>query len=113
MRRDRERASYRVEYPVQERPLLVLAESTAAPLPVHDLSERGVGFTPDSELGMAVGDRVSGVIRFGGRGEQAIHGEVVWIQGQSAAIRLDEPIPFGTLVSEQNYLRSRYRHRSD
>lgn len=107
--RPRERAYYRVEYPSQERPTLVSGETEMA---VHDLSEHGVRFATHADLPIREGDALSGSIRFRGRGRDELHveGTVVWVRGPVAALKLEVPIPFATILDEQRYLRTRYRH---
>ncbi|NIP92153.1 MAG: PilZ domain-containing protein [Akkermansiaceae bacterium] len=106
MRHPRERAYYRVEYPIQERPAFVVDEVEMA---VHDLSEHGVRFTRHPHLRLAEGETVSGLIRFRDRGELHVEGRVVWVRGDMAALELQVPVPFGTILDEQRYLRNRYR----
>lgn len=106
MRNPRERAYYRVEYPIQERPALVVGEVEMA---VHDVSEHGVRFARHPDLRLSEGDAVSGLIRFRDRGELQVEGQVVWIRGPLAALELAVPVPFGTILDEQRHLRDRYR----
>jgi len=106
MRYSRERAFYRVEYPIQERPNLVI---DGAELSVLDVSEYGIRFLTDAGFPIKIGDVLDGVLQFRGRAEEAVEGEVVWIRAKTAALRLEVPVPFGTILSEQRYLRSRYR----
>ena len=106
MRYSRERAFYRVEYPIQERPSFVF---DGAELSVIDVSEYGIRFLTDVAVALKIGDVLDGVIRFRGRAEESVGGEVVWIRAKTAALKLEVPIPFGTILSEQRYLRSRYR----
>lgn len=113
MRYERERAFYRVEYPIQERPELHLEGEDSAVLRVFDVSEHGLRFAPDPSLTIDLGDVLKGTIRFGRRAEQEVQGEVVWIRDRAAALRLRVPIPFGTILDEQRYLRSRYRNLLD
>jgi hypothetical protein len=106
MRYSRERAFYRVEYPIQERPSFVI---DGGELSILDMSEYGIRFLTKVDIEMNVGDILDGVIRFRGRAEESVGGEVVWIRAKTAALKLEVPIPFGTILSEQRYLRSRYR----
>jgi hypothetical protein len=107
MRHPRERAHYRVEYPIQERPAFVVGEIEMA---VYDLSENGVRFAAHAGLPVQEGDGLSGSIQFRGRGELHVEGTVVWVRGPVAALKLEVPIPFGTILDEQRFLRTRYRH---
>ena len=110
MRENRERAFYRVEYPIQERPDLTLEGHPDKPMSVFDVSEHGIRFAPRPDVELDVGDRVEGRLAFRGRATIDVAGEVVWAQNRSAALRLDRTIPFGTILDEQRYLRSRYRN---
>jgi hypothetical protein len=107
--RPRERAYYRVEYPIQERPAFFAGETEMA---VYDLSEYGVRFATHTDLPVQEGDALSGSIRFPGRNRDELHveGTVVWVRGTVAALKLEVPIPFGDILDEQRYLRTRYRH---
>ena len=80
-----------------------------ADLSVLDVSEYGIRFLTDASVAIKIGDVIDGVIRFRGRAEESVGGEIVWIRAKTAALKLEVPIPFGTILSEQRYLRSRYR----
>ncbi len=113
MRNNRERAFYRVEYPTQERPELTLDGVPGKSMSVFDVSETGIRFAPRDDVELAVGDHVSASLRFRGRSTVEVEGEVVWVQRKSAGLRLSKAIPFGTILDEQRYLRSRYRNLLD
>ena len=106
MRYSRQRAFYRVQYPTQERPTLLVG---SVETPVFDVSEYGIRFAAHADLDLELGQRIDGVLRFRERATQGIQGEVVWIRNRAAALKLLEPIPFGVILDEQRYLRSRFK----
>ncbi len=105
MRDDTGRSFYRVTYPAQERPALIIGDHE---LPVHDLSESGLRFGGADALGLSSGDQVQGDLKFRGRGERQVVGTIVWLRYGMAALEFDEPMPFETILQEQEYLRSRF-----
>jgi hypothetical protein len=113
MRNNRERAYYRVEYPIQERPELTLDLAPDKGMAVFDISESGIRFAPRDDVDLSVGDEVTASLTFRGRSTVEVEGEVVWVQRRSAGLRLSKVIPFGTILDEQRYLKSRYRNLLD
>lgn len=105
MQYDSERAFYRVQYPLRERPTFV---TEGMELLVWDVSEFGLRFAAAPRLEIEKGDVIKGVIRFKNRGERSVEGEVVWKEGPIAALCLRVPIPYVTVLNEQRYLRRRY-----
>jgi hypothetical protein len=101
----KERAFFRVQYPLKERPSF-FARGTE--LVVWDVSEFGLRFAAIPRLKIEKGDEIEGTIRFRNRGERKVEGVVVWKQGPIAALQLKVPIPFVTVLNEQRYLRSKY-----
>jgi hypothetical protein len=107
------RAHYRVEYPVHDRPSFTAGVLCGS---VTDCSETGVrvlfpaGLAQD--VTVLVGDRMSGTISFV-RGEvAAVEGEVVRYDGRNLSLRLEAAkLPFGLIIKEQWWLRSRYPWR--
>ena len=75
---------------------------------VHDVSDTGVRFATRIDRSVKLGEEVRGQIHFRGRGAHEIHGRIVWLRHSLAALELSEPLPFGTIVAEQEYLSSRY-----
>ncbi len=100
-----ERAFYRIQYPPRERPSLVI---DGRRLEVLDVSEFGVRFRNPKEEGVEKGQRLVGTLRLGRRRLLALDGDVIWMRGDLAAVKLRTPIPFGIILDEQRYLRSRY-----
>jgi hypothetical protein len=102
----KERAFYRVQYPLRERPTFSME---GVDLPVVDVSELGIRLSADCAWEVEEGDVLEGTIRFRDRGERRVEGEVVWKRGTILALCLRVPIPFGVILREQRYLRKRYR----
>lgn len=107
------RQHYRVEYPASDRPVFTSERLRGA---VTDCSETGVRVSLPAglplEASVLMGDRMSATIRFA-RGESAdVEGIVVRYDGRTLALRLDTAkLPFGRIIREQWWLRSRYPWR--
>ena len=106
MRYNRQRAFYRVQYPTQERPTFLLGLEE---VPVLDVSEYGIRFGIHDGLELEPGQEIEGLSRFRERATHKVKGEVVWIRNRAAAMKLQVPVPFGIILDEQRYLRSRYK----
>lgn len=107
------RQHYRVEYPAHDRPGF---QAGALKGVVSDCSETGVrvSFRPGlpTDESVHVGDRLAAVISFA-RGEtEEVEGTVMRYDGKTMVLRLDlMQLPFGRIMREQWWLRSRYPHR--
>ena len=107
------RAYYRVDYPVHDRPVFTAGTVRGA---VSDWSETGVrvlfaaGVPVDASV--LAGDRMEGTVRFA-RGEtEHVEGTVVRYDSKTRVLRLDTgKLPFGRIIREQWWLRSRYPFR--
>jgi PilZ domain len=103
-----ERAHFRIEYPIRERPTFYIG---GVPHQVADCSERGLRFLltgPAPEIG----ERISGKLRFTRGSEMVLEGEVVRLHEQSAGLKLIGPgIPMRTIFDEQRFIRKRYPTR--
>jgi hypothetical protein len=114
-----QRAHFRILYPIQGRPRLILpaeaepdehaeTEPEAVEFEVIDCSERGVRFRPQTAP-PAVGTEISGRVRFRSGAEVAVEGVVIRIQAGEVAVHLDRrPIPLGVIYDEQRFLRARF-----
>jgi hypothetical protein len=119
------RTSYRVLYPANARPWLVMNATPAQAAPVVECSEGGLSYeVPLAWPTVELGAPVSGCVEFqrapGERGPAddapaaarpsvPVTGEVVRVLGRIVAVRLESPgIPFGVLLREQLALRFRY-----
>jgi hypothetical protein len=98
------RAVYRIVYPVRERPTLHIG---ADGFSVMDCSELGLRYqVADAHL-PAVGETVSGTIRFRRGSEVPVTGEVVRVEHGTVALWFrSQPIPIGEVMSERKYLES-------
>ena len=103
-----ERAHFRIEYPIRERPTFTVGKVV---YPVMDASERGIRFAMPGEL-PEIGTRFAGRLRFSRGEEMPLEGDVVRLHEQSVAIHLaGAGIPLKTIFDEQRFLRKRYPTR--
>lgn len=104
--RSAERAHYRIQYPVLERPRFTLDGREHE---VLNCSEMGVCYVVQGECGVVPGDVVHGRLRFSRGDEVEIEGVVVRVQDGTVALHLSGmPIPFIVILDEQRYLRQKY-----
>jgi hypothetical protein len=97
------RLYFRIRYPSEARPRLVLGSHICE---VLDCSEKGVRFRATELLRAVPGERLEGKLRFP-RGEQlVVRGSVVRIEEDRIALELSgRGVPFGVILQEQLYLR--------
>lgn len=107
------RQHYRVDYPAHDRPGFQAGTLKGV---VSDCSETGVRVSfraglPIDET-VLVGNHLAAVITFA-RGEtEEVEGTVMRYDGKTMVLRLDlMQLPFGRIMREQWWLRSRYPHR--
>jgi len=101
-----ERAHYRIQYPVNERPRLIVA---GREYEVLNCSEKGVCFLAPGTHRFVLDGAVQGVIRFSRGHEAEVDGRVVRIEGALVALHLAvQPIPFRIVLDEQRFLRQKY-----
>jgi hypothetical protein len=102
-----QRGRFRIEYPRQDRPALVLVDQT---LEVVDCSESGFRYVlPSGEPVPEIGSEVHGLLRFRGGKELKVEGVVTRLFGPTVAVHLtDAEIPFSVILREQQSLRRRY-----
>jgi hypothetical protein len=74
---------------------------------VVDCSEKGLRYSVKDRRVPEVGAVVEGVIQFRRGGEATITGEVIRTRGGLVVLTLDPPLPFGEILAEQRYLRSK------
>jgi hypothetical protein len=104
-----ERSYYRINYPLTERPMLVLE---GRQYPVIDCSEHGLRFVRSLSVPLEVGDRVQGLLKFRRGAEADVEGDVVRVQADHAALHLKVAgIPLSIILDEQRYLRVHYPMR--
>ncbi len=101
------RQFFRLQYPVGERPSLVLS---GVPHPVVDISERGIRFQV-ADLALQVGAEVFGAVRFHDGSEWRVSGQVVRVMNEPphCALELEGGIPLPKILEEQRYLIRKYR----
>jgi len=101
------RQSYRITYPSQYRPRLVI-ENTGETrrrdleFAIIDLSQEGVCFSDDGSLGPTT--RVSGYIKLNNERSLCISGRIVRSHGNQVCIQFFHPIAWVTLLEEQRRL---------
>lgn len=104
-----QRLSFRVEYPPIARPDLV---SESGRVLVMDCSETGLRFLALPGQLPEVGATIMGKVQFRNGGEVPVEGVVTRVQDGTVALRLEEPgIPFGVILSEQQFLRRQFPMR--
>jgi hypothetical protein len=104
---------YRIHFPVEERPRMLLDSQGAVRLvcEVLECSERGLRFLSPTRWLRGSGAAVSGTIVFGGGTEVHVSGSVIRVQGDEVAVLLGrEGIPLAVVLEEQRRLRGRYAH---
>lgn len=101
-----DRAHYRIQYPMRERPELLMEGKRRE---VIDCSERGLRFTCPGGPFPEPGTMLHGRVRFRRGMETQIQGTVVRIQDEEVALHLtNSEIPLAIIFGEQRYLRAHY-----
>jgi hypothetical protein len=104
-----ERQYYRLDFPLKERPELLVGSDS---MPVVEVSERGLRFEPAPSHASAIGDRLQGVVRFRRAGEVDITGTISRAQGSSLVLILEgRGVPYAAILEEQRYLMRHYPAR--
>ena len=94
------RRYFRLEYPPDERPELIIGKKT---FQVLDISERGVRFVNDEDARFA--EWVKGTITFHDGVSIEVEGKIVWEHADEMGIQISiAPIPPGRVLQEQRYL---------
>lgn len=100
---------YRIEFPVEERPRLLLDVSGSIRVvgEVLECSERGLRFTSPTRWLHGTGVPISGEIIFSRGARARIAGSVIRVQGDEVAIFLGRStIPLAIVLDEQRHLRA-------
>ena len=100
------RDSYRVHYPIEERPQFVPQGGKGCL--VLNMSERGLCYLTRQTFTGNLQDEVQGILHLRDGHQVAIEGSVVRATEREVALQLTKPIPFGILIAEQRYLRKKY-----
>jgi hypothetical protein len=100
------RGFFRIDYPPQERPGLILSGRSHE---VLDLSEGGVRYRHLGPDAPAVGDRVSAVLAFSETERLPVSGTVLRKSGGDVVLRLVPGVPFAKVISEQQRLLRKYK----
>lgn len=96
------RGFFRIAYPEDDRPRLVLGTTICE---VLDCSERGLLFRPSPSQEYAVGQEIDGRLRLTGGPETRVTGEIVRVTEEAISVKLEVGIPFGLILKEQLHLR--------
>lgn len=105
---EHERAHFRVEYPIRERPTFTAGGVSYL---VADCSEQGMRYVETGEM-PEMGTRLAGRLRFSRGEELDVEGEVVRFFDRSVGLRLNGAgIPMRTIFDEQRFLRKLYPTR--
>ena len=107
------RDHYRIQFPVEERPRILLDSQGALRLvcDVIECSESGLRFLTPTRGLRGAGTAVSGTVVFAGGAEVHVAGTVIRVQGEEVALRLGRAgIPLAVVLEEQRRLRARYAH---
>ncbi len=100
------RAYFRVSYPLQERPSLILDDAIHQ---VLDCSEGGFRYHSGDFPAPEVGSPIEGRLRFRRGMQVSVTGRVVWAdRGQVAVELVQSRIPLSIIYDEQRYLRKHY-----
>ena len=105
------RNHYRVVFPPEIRPRLLLDGPSAAHtvLEVLECSERGLRFAPPVRWQHPPGAQLSGRLMFARGAEAHVAGTVQRVETGSVALLLNRRgIPLGTILDEQRYIRAHF-----
>ena len=103
-----ERTYFRIRYPLTAPPTFTVGEVATT---VLDVAEFGISFRVGGFAGVEVGQRLMGRLQIADRWDLDLDGDVVWVSGGLAAIRLRKPIPYKVIIDEQLLLRTRFQGR--
>lgn len=102
MRSSNRRDFFRIPYPEDERPRLVLGSTICE---VLDCSEGGLLFRPSPLELYEVGQHVDGRLRLIGGHEAQVAGRITRVTEDAVSVKLEVGIPFGIILKEQLHLR--------
>jgi len=103
-RRENKREFYRLRYPTQCRPTLILLGKNYE---VIDICEKGVKFLLVTGRELRPGMEVQFTITFHDDSLN-LAGEILRVDERTAVIHLENPIPLGRIIEEQRYVRDTY-----
>ena len=102
---------YRIQFPVEARPRLLLDAPGTIQLvcEVIECSERGLRFQVPTQWLLPIGATVSGTVSFARGAEVRVAGSVVRTQNDEVALLLNrQGIPLGVVLDEQRFLRAQF-----
>jgi PilZ domain-containing protein len=93
------RKYFRVEYPPDEGPKLIIRSHK---MDVLNVSERGICFVNHKKVKLA--KSLSGKLEFRDGESFTVEAKVVWKKDDMVGVRLIIPIPYARIIKEQRYL---------
>ena len=96
-RRPERRQYFRHQYPLAKRPTV---EIEGRPCQILDICERGLRIEKPPEAAFEEGTKVDVTVRFAGRDELALSGEIVHMEGSHVGILLSEAIPLADVFRD-------------
>ena len=103
-RRENKREFYRLRYPTNCRPTLILLGKSYE---VIDVCEKGVKFLLEKYREFRPGRNIRFTITFHDDSLD-LEGEILRVEERTAVIYLKKPIPLGRIIEEQRYVRDMY-----
>jgi len=98
------RDHYRVSYPANEMPMLILNDGL---YPISNLSQGGAQFIC-SELSLKENQNVKGSIKFEDGDRIEFQAEILRLRPPRATLKFLKPLPYKKLTEEQMRLRKKY-----
>lgn len=105
---EQKRDYFRLEYPYEYRPVLLLDDQQ---YPLVNLSECGVRFRTEGAPAFALGDKLDGKIVFHDQDSHVCRGEVIRLGQRSVILLLSEPVPLNKIRSEHILLINRFSQK--
>lgn len=102
---EQRRRQFRIEYPLSERPTLLIGEEE--PYEVIDVSEEGVRFFDHPTRSFLPGQKICGQIHFRDEQTVEIEGSVFRMMEGVIVLLLSRKIPYKLIVAEELYLRKK------
>lgn len=101
------RKHFRIQYPVNRRPKLIILDIEYE---VIDISEQGIRFLGKKLYEFEIGSEVKVKIVFYDRGSLDLKGKILRVNKEQTIIYLSTTIPFERIAQEQRYVRDNYSY---
>ena len=104
---DNQREYYRIRYPDNERPQLIIGKQT---FEIIDLSEKGIYFAMGSQHSYVENQALKGTVVFKSGKRCDIAGKILRTHAmeKTCALRLDRGVPLAQIMEEQRILLQKY-----